>query len=40
MLRMKAEEAADRLKLNYVHREVGFGDLAPAIERVVEAVRV
>ena len=40
MLRLKAEEAADRLKLNYVHREVGFGDLAPAIDRVVEAARV
>lgn len=31
-LRTKAQDAAGRLKLNYVHHHVGFGDLAQAIE--------
>jgi hypothetical protein len=31
MLRIRAEEAADRLKLNYVHRSVGYGDLTEAV---------
>lgn len=31
MLRLKAEEAAARLGLAYVHHEVGYGDLAEAI---------
>ncbi len=31
LLRIKAQEAADRLGLNYVFRDVGYGDLASAI---------
>lgn len=34
MLRIKAEEAASRLGLNYVHHEVGFGDLTEAIAQL------
>lgn len=33
-LRHKAEHAAARLKLNYVHHHVGYGDLAAAIKSV------
>ncbi|MFN2099637.1 DUF1638 domain-containing protein [Altererythrobacter sp. MF3-039] len=31
LLRIKAQEAAERLGLNYVFRDVGYGDLASAI---------
>lgn len=31
MLRIQAEDAAARLGLNYVHREVGYGDLEVAV---------
>ena len=31
MLQIKAQEAAERLGLNYVYRQVGYGDLADAI---------
>ena len=36
MLRLRAEAAAERLGLNYVHREVGFGDLAHAVAALGE----
>ncbi|ANU06458.1 hypothetical protein A6F65_00130 [Paraurantiacibacter namhicola] len=34
LLRIKAKEAADRLGLNYVFRDVGYGDLASAVAAV------
>ena len=37
LLRIKAQEAADRLGLNYVHRDVGYGDLAGAIAAIARA---
>ncbi len=36
MLQTKAQEAAERLGLNYVYRKVGFGDLTEAIRGTVD----
>ncbi len=36
MLQTKAQEAAERLGLNYVYRQVGYGDLTDAIRGAVD----
>ena len=38
LLRIKAQEAAERLGLNYVYRDVGYGDLARAIAAMARGI--